>query len=399
MLGSLAALALPSCASDRILDVPAVCGDGILEVGEGCDVTSPGCNACQQASGWSCDEQGCVTVCGDGIVSGDEQCDPPNGTSCDTACKTAGYKAEECDMTGWWIARQTAFSAPDGLTGVDGGGVVQTSSNWFVFRFEQTGDAVVTKQSLFCGIRVTGTVDVDLTSESLAGTATEPGLVYRNPQHKQDAVLGGRERRGTFKKNGDHCELDLERHWYLRGAKAALLPADFGVDVGDPSLPKLPIVAPGKTALDPADATTIVDIGETVDIDGNGFPGISYDISKLGHAMRDTVQRDWQAYVFRPAHPIALHASEFVTAAEFRNEENILHVSECVGGTCGVFALNSHAIEGADHRAIFRFVGASLDDARAKAVFAGDPAAGVLADDLVTCQRVRDALPHDKATE
>ena len=40
-----------------------------------------------------------------------------------------------------------------------------------------------------------------------------------------------------------------------------------------------------------------------------------------------------------------------------------------------------------------------LSDARAKAVFTGDPEKGVLTDDVATCQKVRDALPHLAVTQ
>jgi len=69
--------AAPTCNTAKL------CGNGILDKGEGCD-TGPlngtgGCtNSCTIVPGWTCPNGGhfeCETVCGDGIVVGNEQCD------------------------------------------------------------------------------------------------------------------------------------------------------------------------------------------------------------------------------------------------------------------------------------------------------------------------------------
>ncbi|TMA31744.1 MAG: hypothetical protein E6J87_14855, partial [Deltaproteobacteria bacterium] len=62
---------------------PAVCGNGSVEPGEGCDDanTLPG-DGCSPTCAI---EQG---VCGDGTVDPLEQCDPPDGVTCDKQCQT-----------------------------------------------------------------------------------------------------------------------------------------------------------------------------------------------------------------------------------------------------------------------------------------------------------------------
>ncbi len=76
--------------------VPAVCGDGIVEVTEGCDDgnLSPGdgCNAsCAVEPGFNCSGSPsvCSTVCGDGVVTAGESCDDGNttgGDGCNAIC-------------------------------------------------------------------------------------------------------------------------------------------------------------------------------------------------------------------------------------------------------------------------------------------------------------------------
>jgi cysteine-rich repeat protein len=80
----------------------AVCGNGILEVGETCDdantINGDGCTAvCVAQPGYSCTgaPSVCVTVCGDGVTTSSEQCDDGNtnnGDGCSAICTVeAGY--------------------------------------------------------------------------------------------------------------------------------------------------------------------------------------------------------------------------------------------------------------------------------------------------------------------
>jgi len=57
---------------------PAVCGDGIIGVGEECD----------PPDGVTCNSLCQNIVCGDGVVEGREQCDPPDGITCNAQCRT-----------------------------------------------------------------------------------------------------------------------------------------------------------------------------------------------------------------------------------------------------------------------------------------------------------------------
>ena len=85
----------------------AVCGNGILEVGETCDdgntLNGDGCTAtCTIQAGYYCTgaPSVCTTVCGDGIVAGAEQCDDGNvlsGDGCSSTCQSEGcVSASQC---------------------------------------------------------------------------------------------------------------------------------------------------------------------------------------------------------------------------------------------------------------------------------------------------------------
>ena len=71
----------PGFCDSNCQNIPAVCGDGIVQPPETCDDGANNgkdgiCSAtCTSAP----------VVCGDGIVSGGEQCDPPNLTTCTTS--------------------------------------------------------------------------------------------------------------------------------------------------------------------------------------------------------------------------------------------------------------------------------------------------------------------------
>ena len=98
---------------------PAVCGNGSVEPGEGCDdantLPGDGCSPtcaieqgvcgdgtvdpleqCDPPDGVTCDKQ-CQTIpiaCGNGIVQPGEQCEPPNTNTCDASCHTVEFPVE-----------------------------------------------------------------------------------------------------------------------------------------------------------------------------------------------------------------------------------------------------------------------------------------------------------------
>ncbi len=96
-------IALQACTFDSSGTKAGICGNGMIERGEGCDdgntLAGDGCSeTCQVEPGWFCNPETriCTPICGDGRVTGTETCDDQNTTSgdgCSNTCQTE---------TGWY---------------------------------------------------------------------------------------------------------------------------------------------------------------------------------------------------------------------------------------------------------------------------------------------------------
>ncbi len=84
----------------------AVCGDGVIEMGEGCDdsnqASGDGCASdCQVEPGWDCSSTFCVSTCGDGMAVGTEECDDgiiASGDGCASDCTVEPFFACEGEV-------------------------------------------------------------------------------------------------------------------------------------------------------------------------------------------------------------------------------------------------------------------------------------------------------------
>ncbi len=273
------------------------------------------------------------------------------GTMADAAVPGAPMAQDpECDMTGIWIARLTTFSRDSVFNGV------QTASNWFYYELEQDGTDVTVKSQMDCGIQVSGDADVTL------NRATTESLLTRNEQSAREV---------TFEKDGDRCKLSFARFYSVRGAaRATYLPADLSSN-------------PALSAITPA-LPTQADTTGSEDWDGDGSPGIAYQVANLG--TRHVAQRDWNEFFSNDEYAIALDATEFVAAARFDSQEGLVATSGPLGGLLGAAAT---PIADAKHRVAFRRLGRSADDEAVKAVR--------VASAIDSCYNVQDALPHDSA--
>ena len=349
-----------SCVNDVVLpgtDAEPICGNGVLEAGEACDLQSAGCVACTVLPNWTCSTTSCSQACGDGVI----------GTGAD--CSDA-RRAVACDMTGYWATRETNY-ARDAVIGS-----VQTSSNWFLFRFEQAGDEVRVAENLDCGVHVTGTVTVDSTPGTLRSS------LYAN---RMDGGGTRRARRGISRVAGDGCEVTLERWYKVRGVGDELLPVDFDAAPALASLPPLPVVD------DPVNGTGTPP-GAT-DPDGDGIPGTSFRITGFVTGIRNSAQRDWKEYATLPGAPAPAGALVFAIPGAFELEESVLRVTDC-GNTCGLMAAGATSARDIPGRLTLSFVGRTLGTPRVSAVVKGPPRANI-DDDLTTCANVRLLLPHE----
>ncbi|HVY45028.1 MAG TPA: hypothetical protein VHB21_04075, partial [Minicystis sp.] len=245
-----ATAALAACAHDVVLadqQADDTCGDGVKGPTEDCDNSGPGCTNCLVTPGYACDDDNhCYVPCGDGIEGDGPECDKP-------------HKPQDCDMSGYWAARETDFTRDQVLNSV------QTASTWFVYRFAQHGGEFVVAEEIHCGIKVTGSATVEYT------TGTARGLMYANDM-TADGPHG--PRRGTFARAGDGCRFEFDRWYNVRGAAASLLPESFTTKPPLEDLPPLPSVPnpvhPPKAPLPGA-----------TDPDRDGHPGAAYLITGI----------------------------------------------------------------------------------------------------------------------
>ncbi len=368
-LAALCGVAAPACAEDRILPVDEVCGDGFVVGTEECDNASGGCLDCRVATGWRCPGNRCAEICGDGLVTGAETCDPPNGITCDTHCRMA-VKDEACDMTGYWLARETNFSRDTVIE------KIQTSTNWYLFEFAQAGTAFVVEKQLFCGVHVVGSVTVDLTDKAYRG------LMYQN-SGTGTTKLG--RRLGSFEPKGDTCAFSLERWYILRGLDDRYLPADFRKH------PALTELLPLPVEPDPLSPS-----GEPLpgveDWDEDGKPGIAWNVRGIVSGRRHSVQRDWVEYG-GDGQAIPAHAVEFRANVRFDGQESLLAVDQC-GESCGMMRGGSVPASDAQSYVTFRYLGRALTDARVAEVVTREPMLDADAD-METCAKVKAAMPHE----
>jgi hypothetical protein len=376
-LGLALLVGAPGCAKDVILPVDQVCGNGKKDGNEECDLASSGCVDCKIVEGWTCTDEACVTTCGDKLKVGEEECDPPDGVTCDSSCHQ-GAKTEACDMTGYWVARQTDFSIDDVLS------QVQTSSNWYVFKISQSADAFQVEQAINCGVKVTGSATVELSESGVRG------LMHLNPQGADVPAPRG-PRRGTFAAAGSSCMFAMDRHYFVRGGEPRFLPPDF---VSKPALASLGDLPSEANPEKPTGASS----AGALDIDGDGQLGVAYHISGNASGIRNVIQRDWNEFWTKAGAPIPQQAIEFVANCTFDNQENILHVSHCPVLGCGLLRAGSAPAKNLQDRVTFRYLGKALTDATVARVIVSDLKKSE-DDDMQTCANARATLPHDSSSK
>lgn len=347
------------CVDDKVLpnqEIAAICGNGLLEPGEACDVASPGCVACNVVPTWSCTPGGCVMTCGDG-VSGD-------GATC------ANPRREStCEMNGYWAARESTYLRETILGGL------QISSNWFFLRFEQEGERFRVVEGLDCGILVTGSATVRYSPDALRA------VLHAN---RQEGSPSQAARRGLARRVPSGCEVSFDRWYNVRGLSEDYLPADFTQKPALASLKPLPTVRDPLGTDRPEGA---------VDADADGSPGLAFQIAGIAAGVRNAVQRDYKEYATPPGASVPANAVSFFVPGGFDLQENVMRVTEC-GSSCSLIATVARVAKDIPSKIALAYVGLRLDGPRTRLVAPRAPGSSLDAD-LAICANVRLLLPHD----
>ncbi len=362
----IAALGAPwvglACTHDVVLPdhevATSVCGNGITEADEECDVTSPGCVDCQVQPEWTCTASGCSPLCVDGVVGTGASCEDPHR---DTAC----------DLSGFWAVRETTYLLDQVFQ------TVQVSSNWYLYEIAQTGDDFSLSASLDCGVHVTGSATIDYPP------ATSRSLVWQNPMDGTDPTHG--KRHGTSAEVSDGCDVTMAPWYFVSGATTNYIPQSFSSGVTLEALAPLPSVS------NPVGGN-VFPVGAT-DPTTAGIPGFGVVISGLIPGLRYAAQRSFTSYA--KATKVAASALTIVLDGQFDVQENVLRVTEC-GVGCSLLTSLATPSPMLPPHSTWEFLGKTLGSARVAPVVVAQPRVDVDLD-LETCTNIQQLLPHDGA--
>jgi hypothetical protein len=316
------------------------------------------------SSGPACDASAdvCAPICGDGLAVG------PDG-SC-------SQRDTACDMTGYWAARESDYTVDTVV------GAIQASSAWSLFHFVQTGNDFRVDQELDCGGHLTGSFIADFTQASFVAN------MYLNRQDgvADDAGVVHAARHGTSTQVAGGCAVTLDPWYKLRGATDDYLPADFTTN------PPLSTLKPLPTVTSYLPNSTEWPTGVT-DPDGDGVPGIAYQISGLLTATREAVEREWRGYATPAGSPVPASALTIVVPDGYDEEESIMRMLGCTGSVCTLTAAGSVVSKDHPGHITLTFLGKTYGSSRVAPVVAGVPRQSA-ALDKTTCANVQLLLPH-----
>jgi hypothetical protein len=253
-------------------------------------------------------------------------------------------RPDTCDFSGTWAVHRVSFATVESPL-IPG---PQKSSRWYFMHAAQQGDEVTLIRGLWCGDWTTGDATVRYSDDTFAALS---------PLARTDG------RRGRYARTDDGCELELERIYWVFGVQD---PEAFLDGVQSPpgridDNPEFSDLPPLPTAPDDA---------AVADVDDDGNPGVRSLLTDtpVGSGVRHGLQRGWEEI----AGPTPRGADDFRVPAHYDFQEVALQA------TPELFQSGARVREGAPHEV--RFVRVDADFAAA--------------DDLQTCEQVRELLPH-----
>ena len=254
-------------------------------------------------------------------------------------------------MTGTWAGKTSAYALDTMIV------QSQLSNIWYYLEIADHGDEIEIVGGFNCGIRVEGSASVTITA-----AATE-ALRSRN------SPIG---RTGEFYPDGESCHFSLERTFLLRGGDPALLPPDFTEYDEPDALERLDVDIPLPTA----DNLALAE-----DVDGDGEPGIAFQVGGAVSGSRNVVQRDWNEIFSSPDYLVMQDSCDFTVDFDYDVTESLLSVTDCDAEFgCGFLETGSAPDPGGDHHT--RFVRVRPEDVEGET-------------DVETCFNVQDLIPWE----
>lgn len=258
----------------------------------------------------------------------------------------------ECNFAGAWLLRTTTTTV---ALGDD-----QVARRWYFYEVAQDGERFQISESLNCQVRVE--------------TVPCSGITCTRVTMNDDAATSVIERtshagtQGTFAMDGDECAFTMTPVYEVRGVTPG------------PYLPEDPTADEPLSALTPL--PTSGDHADVTDWDGDGEPGLRFDIDAFISGWRDSGQRDKQTFYSVSGdadYAVPLEATEFSLKLDLELEEVVYAAENQVHETLGEVAEDGHYVE------VIR-----LGDSRADA--------GLSDDDFTTCQALEAQYPFDCTT-
>ncbi len=186
-----------------------------------------------------------------------------------------------CDLNGRWLVAQRVLADAIGQT--------QASHNWFYYELRQDGTTVTVTQGLNCGFDV---VHVTPLGADVDSSGAWPSILT----HDNDAG-----RMGTMQATSTGCSVAFDKLYTVRGATQSFY--------DDPTQP-LPSASQQAMGSTPG----------WEDWDGDGNPGITFDVTAPTKGNLYVAQRDWTQY----AGDVAFDTTSFKLAVTWNTEESVL---------------------------------------------------------------------------
>lgn len=274
------------------------------------------------------------SVCGNGVVEPGEGCEPPGTATCDASCQRIPQTAPDpaCDLTGYWMALKVTVSAATLVAKVQA-----FTGNHLYYQIAQDGTNFEVVDSLHCGFFVQAYL-VGLNGKP-TGQPVQSVSLSNQTRAALRCINNSDGRTGTYAPSANMCALDFNIMYTVRGLspKSYWLNDDWGLGAnpttgqGTPvhADPANPICTCNTTSCQ-CDDTGRYDSSTSTpgweDWDQDGEPGITLN---PGTSKWFVAMRDWDIYAGTTSQATAgSPLNEFQVPVQWSNEQTLLATTQ-----------------------------------------------------------------------